>query len=416
MAHQFDLNIQTLYKIDLLLPRLKHSVLPTRIIRWLENFEADEVDLAIDLLSVLEYIPFNEFMFRLNDLLEELLQTIPEGERIIIIPYGKVGKSATLVTYPLKNTTAFQKRNDDIELTHDYENLANPEQYNHIVFIDDFIGSGNTFCEEYLTINNIEKWVSDNDIENVYVLASVIMAEGKGNIENQFPNIKIYAEVRHKIFDQIYSPLKAFGNIKNIEALSLKYGIQLGSLPFGYDNSQTMLSFFHCTPNNTLPLIWVKKSIWFPIYPRNAKIRMDEAREFKKEIAFFIGICNRLGIDIFTGKSIIEERKQKSVRIIKHNTKQHHSVIALLTLKNMGYDNLIICHLLGLTRNELKLIYKEAIILGYIDKIYNINVNGIQFLKELKSRTGKENFRKETKENLTPKDDLYLPQKFKGLT
>jgi hypothetical protein len=49
-------------------------------------------------------------MFRLNDLLNEIFKVILKGEKIIIFPYGKVGKSGALVTYPLKNTTAFKKK------------------------------------------------------------------------------------------------------------------------------------------------------------------------------------------------------------------------------------------------------------------------------------------------------------------
>lgn len=412
MAHTFKLSIQTLSKIDLLLPRLKHSVFPTKIIRWLENFEEDEVDLAIDLLSVYEYIPFNEFMFRLNDLLFEVLKTIPTGEKIIIFPYGKVGKSGTLVTYPLKNTDAFKKRQDDILLTHDYENIKNPEEYKHFVFLDDFIGSGQTFCTEYSKMDNVRKWIEDNKIDSVYLLATIIMAEGKKYIQDRFSTVKIIAEERNKIFDKALSPLKAFGNIDAIDNMAKKHG---GKNAYGYDKSQSLISYFHCTPNNTLSVIW-SESKWFPIFPRFATIRMDEAREFKKEIAFYIGICNRLGIDLYTGNSIIQEKKGKQVRQIKHNTKQDHSVIALLILKNYGYDNLIICHLLGLTREEIKLIYNEAQVLGFINTAYDISVEGTQFIKELKRKTRKENFRKETEKNLEIKNVLYLPQKFNGLT
>lgn len=412
MAHTFKLSIQTLSKIDLLLPRLKHSVFPTKIIRWLENFEEDEVDLAIDLLSVYEYIPFNEFMFRLNDLLFEVLKTIPPGEKIIIFPYGKVGKSGTLVTYPLKNTDAFKKRQDDILLTHDYENIKNPEEYKHFVFLDDFIGSGQTFCTEYSKMDNVRKWIEDNKIDSVYLLATIIMAEGKKYIQDRFSTVKIIAEERNKIFDKALSPLKAFGNIRNIEKLALKRG---GKYAYGFDESQSLISYFHCTPNNTLSIIW-KDNKWFPIFPRFATIRMDEAREFKKQIAFYIGICNRLGIDLYTGKSIIEEKKGKEVRIIKHNTKQDHSVIALLILKNFGYDNLLICHILGLTREEIRLIYYEAQELGFISKVYDITVEGTQFIKDLKRKTRKENFRKETAKNLEIKNVVYVPQMLNGLT
>ncbi|MES2545641.1 MAG: hypothetical protein V4548_12200 [Bacteroidota bacterium] len=379
--------------------------------------------MAIDLLSVYEYIPFNEFMFRLNDLLFEILKGIPVGEKVIIFPYGKVGKSGTLVTYPLKNTIAFKKREDDILLTHDYENVKNPELYNHFIFLDDFIGSGKTFCKEFLKPNYIQQWISDNNIENVYILSSIIMVEGKKYILDRFPQIKIVSEERNKIFEKSLSPLNAFGNLKDIEKLTLKHGKKISVFgyppyvaPFGYDGSQSLISYFHCTPNNTLSIIWAKNTKWFPLFPRMANIRMDEAREFKKDIAFYIGICNRLGIDLYSGKSIIEKKDDKKVRIIKHNSKQDHSVIALLTLINYGYDILIICHLLGLTREELRLIYIEAKKLDFINKTYEINAKGIQFLKELKRKTKKENFRKETDKNLEIKNVLYLPQKFNGLT
>lgn len=412
MGHNFNLNKQTLQKIEHLLPRLKHSVPPSKIIRWLENFDDDiETQLALDLLSVYEYIPFNEFMFRLNDLLFEILNVIPKGEKIIIFPYGKVGKSGTLVTYPLKNTDTFKKREKDILLTHDYENIKNPEEYNHFIFLDDFIGSGQTFCTEYSKVDYVKKWIDDNKIENVYLLSTIIMAEGKKYIQDRFSTLKIVSEERNKIFDKSSSPLKAFGNIRKIEKLELKYG---GRYAYGFDESQSLVSYFHCTPNNTLSIIW-KDYKWFPIFPRFATIRMDESREFKKEIAFYIGICNRLGIDLYTGSSIINEKNGKEVRTIKHNTKQDHSVVALLILKNYGYDNLIICHLLGLTREEIKLIYHEAQVLGFITTAYDLSVEGTKFIKELKRKTRKENFRKETDKNLEVKDVPYIPKMLNGL-
>lgn len=410
--HTFSYNEKTIRKVENLLARLKHSVLPTKIIRWLENFDEDEVDFAIDLLSVYEYIPFNEFMFRLNDLLNELCENIPIGEKIIIFPYGKVGKSGTLVTYPLKNTDAFKKRENDITMTHDYKYVSDPASFNHIVFLDDFIGSGKTFCKEFSKPNYIQQWLIDNNIENIYILSSIIMVEGKKYILDRFPKIKIISEERNKIFDESLSPLKAFGNIKQIEKTVKRHG---GKNAYGFDKSQSLVSYFHCTPNNTLSVIWSEKD-WFPIFPRFATIRMDEAREFKKEMAFYIGICNRLGIDLYKETSIIHKYNGKYIRIIKHNTKLDHSVIALLFLKNYGYDNLIICHLLGLTREEIKVIYNEAKELGFINTVYNISLKGIHFLKELKSKTKSENFRKESEKNLETKDVVYLPKMFNGLT
>ncbi|MGO4822206.1 MULTISPECIES: phosphoribosyltransferase-like protein [unclassified Flavobacterium] len=420
--HTFSYNENSLRKVENLLARLKHSVLPTKIIRWLENFDEDEVDLAIDLLSVYEYIPFNELMFRLNDLLYELYKSIPKGDKIIIFPYGKVGKSGTLVTYPLKNTNAFKKRENDILLTHDYKYVTDPGSYNHIVFLDDFIGSGKTFCKEFSKPNDIQQWLTDNNIENIYILSSIIMVEGKKHILDRYPQVKIISEERNKIFEPTLSPLNILGNLSDIEKTTLKHGenLKVGPypyvFPYGFDNSQSLISYFHCTPNNTLSIIWGKNRNWTPLFPRMANIRMREAREFKQDIAFYIGICNRLKIDLYSGKSIIEKKDDKFIRKIKYNSKLDHSVIALLTLINERHDIVIICHLLGLTRTELKKIYNKAKQLGFLNVQYNISNRGIQFLKELKRKTQKENFRKETKENLEVKDVLYLPTMFNGLT
>lgn len=417
MAHNYKLNKHTITKIGNLLPRLKHSIEPIKLINWLENFDKNEVDFAIDLLSVYEYIPFNEFMFRLNDLLEEILLTIPDGEKIIIYPYGKVGKSGTLVTYPLKNTNAFKEREKDILLTHDFINVKEPKTFNHIIFLDDFIGSGKSFYKIYSEPNSVQQWIKDNSIKNVYLLSSIIMADGKKYLLDRFSNIIIKSETRNKIFDNKLSPLSIFGSIEKMKEIAVKYGVKLHKrTPLGYDGSQSLVSYFHCTPNNTLPIIWSEKEKWNPLFPRFPSIRMDEAREFKQEIAFYIGICNKLGVDLYTGKSIIEKKKDKDVRVIKFNSKQDHSVIALLFLKNQGYDNIIICHLLGLTRKELRKVYVEAKEIGFVDIRYELNIKGTQFLKELKKTTDPENFKKETKHSLRLRNELYIPNEFNGLT
>lgn len=416
--HKYNLNEKTIAKIEHLLPRLKYSVLPLKLIRWLENFEENEVDLAIDLLSVFEYIPFNEFMFRLNHLLFEILKEIPSGEKIIIFPYGKVGKSGTLVTYPLKKTSSFKRRENNILLTHDLEKLETLHQYKNIIFIDDFIGSGNTFIEEYKKIQRIKNWIDNNKIEKFYLLATIIMEEGKLKIENSFSEIKVHAEVRNKIFENDKSPLKVFKNVLPLKTLAKKYGYSLSpASPFGYDDGQSLISFFHGTPDNTLPIIWVEDKKWKSIFPREPKIMMEDAKDFKKEIAFYIGICNRLGIDIINGTSIIENIKDKYVRKTVSNTKIAHSIVALLYLKNLGYDNLIICHLLGLTREELRRVYFEAKMKNLINIYYELSNEGYEFLKELKNKTKKEDMREDSLENLTKKtNEIYLPYRFKGLT
>lgn len=417
------LDEKVIIKIGNLLPRLKHAVNPIEVINWLQNFDEDEVDYAIDLLSVFEYIPFKEFMFRLNDLLNEIFRVIPINDKIIIFPYGKVGKSGTLVTYPLKNTTAFKRREKVIELTHDYANVDNPSSYNHIIFLDDFIGSGKTFYKVFRKTDSVQKWITDNNIENIYILSTIIMTEGRDFIRDKFPthNIQIFAEERNKIFDKKLSPLSLISDSSKVKILAKKHGDNIPVFgfppfvaPFGFDKSESLVAYFHCTPNNTLPIIWAKTKDWEPLFPREARLRMDEARQFKTEIAFYLGVCNKLGIDLYSGKSIITNKQNKDVRVIKYNSKLNHSVVALVFLRNLNYDNLIICHLLGITRKELREVFNEAKKLKFLNTRYNLTTEGINFLERLKKRTKRENFRKETENNLKVKKVLYVPIQFNG--
>ena len=380
--HNFD--EKTWMRIEHLLPRLKYSVLPSQIIKWLENFEEKEIDSAIDLLSVFEYIPFNEFMFRIDGLLFEILKDIPKGQKILIFPYGKVGKSGTLVTYPLSHTNAYINRKDDILISHDIQFITDLHEYKTLIFIDDFIGSGQTFIEEYKKIQWIKNWKDNNQVEKTYLLSAIIMNDGAQKINFFDSSIKIKAEERFKIFQNGTSPLTAYKNILSLKSISLKYGRTLNHLnSLGYSDGQSMVAFFHGTPDNTLPIIW-EHIKWNPIYPRDANTRMDYAREFKQNIAFYLGVFNKLGIDIFTGKSIFNKLNDRYKRKIENNTKYAHSIIALLFLKQKGYDNIIISQLLGLTREELKRVYLEARMKGLIDINYAISINGFNFLQDKK--------------------------------
>lgn len=410
---------EELNRLEYLLPRLKYSTTLSKILDWLNNFEEADQKLAYDLLLVLEYITFNELQFRFDDLLKEIFKPIPDNENVIIIPYGKVGKSGSIITYLIKNTSTFKtrKKNDEenILLTHDYKYI-DAANYDHIIFIDDFVGSGKTFCDEYKDVNDVESWVLKNKISNVYLLCSVIMSEAKEKIESRF-KIKIKSEERNKIFHPASSPLHAFKNLSAIKTMAYKYGKSIKENPYGYDGTESLLSFFHGTPNNTLPIIWSAKNNWNPLFPRKVDVKMDTARKQKSEIAFMIGIYNRLAINIYNkNESIYIKTYTGRKREIKYNTNKDFSTIGLIKLKKEGYDDFFICHLLGLTINELNDVYDKAINQKLISSSKNITFDGLSFLKEINETIRKEGIRKESENNLKPKDIIYIPEMINGLT
>jgi hypothetical protein len=52
-----------------------------------------------------------------------------------------------------------------------------------------------------------------------------------------------------------------------------KYGDELWAMhPLGYKDGQLLLSLFHNTPDNTLPVFWAESANWQPIFKRFHKI------------------------------------------------------------------------------------------------------------------------------------------------
>jgi hypothetical protein len=152
---------------------------------------------------------------------------------------------------------------------------ANIKRY---VFIDDFCGSG-TQAKDYSKdiveqIKHINK-----DIEVNYLMLF--------GTEDGISSVK-----RETLFDKVEtvfsidSSFKCFSDISRyfckpiteIEKdfcmnMCKKYGDKLwASFPFGYKNGQLLLSFFHNTPDNTLPIFWAENTDWQPIFKRFHKI------------------------------------------------------------------------------------------------------------------------------------------------
>lgn len=423
MPHDFEITKDSLREIEVLLPRLKHSVLPTKVIKWLENFNKNEVKSMFDLLSVFEYITYNEFLARLDDLLAELLLKIPnKKDGILIYPFGKFGKSGIFVTYPIAKTDAYSKRRSYIEISNDVKNLK-LSNIKHIVFLDDFIGTGNTFIDFYNTNLDLQNFITDNKIDSLHILACICMQKAKANIKSKLPSIEVVADFRNKILIRSETPLHIFNyrDFTKIKSIVEKYGNKFNytfdkkKVVYGYGESQSFVSFFHSTPNNSLSIIWNDRDNWTPLYPRTAITKMSEAREFKKEVSFYINICNKLGIDISEtllnfGKYFIKSQEEVN------NTKQDHSIILLLFLKNLKYEDMLICHILGLSKSELKLVYQEAKDYGLIDYSNKITIVGRNFIRKLKGLGKRDKIRKESNHNLTIEEVSYIPIMLNGTT
>src|SRR5690606_35318656 len=135
-------------------------------------------------------------------------------------------------------------------------------------------------------------------------------------------------------FNIKHSPFVAFkkGTLEKIGVFNLKYGKNIPAnekksnyLPhLGYTDSERLISFFYGTPNNTLPIIYGHHH-WTPLYPRNAGVRMEDAKKLKKEIAYSIGICNRLNINIYN-KNILSLLSPDELLVLSLKQKKFENI------------------------------------------------------------------------------------------
>jgi hypothetical protein len=400
-------------EIDNILARLKYPVSVQRIITWLENFEKEDHQKAFELLFFLEYIPANEIQLRFNELITQLNQQLPEQSQVIFYPICEYAKSGDLMMYFVKKTPVFSARNIDSIATRD---LGKNKliKGSVLVLVDDFIGTGKSFIKSFK--KDIEPWLALNSgkVRRIYLCSIVSMAAGKRRISIKKPLVRQLTQVRNRALIKKKSPFLAV-KPKDIRDMADKYTSHVTEsmhgplIPYGYGKSQSLVAFNHGTPNNTLPMIWTDQK-WKPIFPRTKNTRMKHAKELKKNLAFYMGIINKLELYLFDDFTLtIGGNKRR-----KYNPKIDYRMLAVMRLMDMKYDNIVICQILGITSAELVEIksYRRAV-KGYFTVEGEMTHLGLQFYKGVMSHIKKIEQQK-INPNIIREDNTYMPKSFNG--
>ena len=128
----------------------------TTLRKWLSQFEPGDRKLLMRLLDHVIYLTKDqtrELLVRRNQLLlKKLKESGIHESRIIYIQIDEAGSSSSLMLNMLKEAAMLEKRNcnfldsRDISGLHD---LTNKIGEGAIIYVDDFIGSGDQFCKSY---------------------------------------------------------------------------------------------------------------------------------------------------------------------------------------------------------------------------------------------------------------------------
>lgn len=145
-----------------------------------------------------------------------------------------------------------------------------------VVFVDDFLGTGDQFCE---FISTMLKGDLDSGVNWIYA-PIVAHAQGVQKVRSAFPQITIvHAELldeQHDFFNEHYWLTVSNGAISSADATDFyesflrKHRLQasLKSPAKGYGDLSLCFGFEHATPDNTLPILWHSDTSWTNLLQR----------------------------------------------------------------------------------------------------------------------------------------------------
>ncbi|OCX50594.1 hypothetical protein BEL04_22735 [Mucilaginibacter sp. PPCGB 2223] len=420
--HAFKFTPENIRKIEYILPKIKYSSYIGNVIKWLENFETAEIELAIDFLMFFEYIPLNELQSRLEEQISNANSNIPREHLILLIPFTSYPKSNDIIAYLISKLRSYShmQASGRMDITRDFESYKYSKKTS-LLFIDDFIGTGDSFLKSYRN-RKIGQFIGNNDelINNdIYLLAAIIMNKGSEYLKYKIPELVIFAEKRFNCFCTQNSPFLISQGAKKMKALALKYGTGLRVLrrgeqdiyyPLGYGNCEALISFDYGPPNNTLPIFWSSASSWHPIFPRIADDKIAQSSAIKKSVAFYIGIMKMLGLSLYTDYNVLI-----SGATYKYDSRLDHSLVTVMFLLNKKYNEIIICQILGITIKELTAIYQYGKQRRLLDSKNTLTLSGSSFISELINKAKKQKFRSKAIRNFERNNLIYVPNSFKGV-
>ena len=405
------------------------------VYRWLDNFQDEELEMAVSVFERLEYYREEDMLSMLTKGLVNIVNDFwtehKKAVHLRFMPLGKPGKSGHVVQYLIKNLLKAKRP----------AHTKNVSFYNHpkeidaatlteedvVVFLDDIIGSGDSFSNDVspvivrtnkvgIKVVHPNEWTIGNIVKadmpyQIALLSCILMDKGKARLEKAFPYVKLYGEERIHAFSKNKSSFGGYLKMKQIREFCYKYGARIcKGRELGYSNSQALILFAHAIPNNTLPIVWVDeyeengvKKNWQPLIPRNQMKkenmafiqRMDNNRWVFKLSQFF-------GVDLDNPdyKGVIQEKNVKLTYLLRCLDKKMPEVI--------------IANDMGLTHDDMAVLFEEGAKLGLWDKEHHVTADAQKALAEAAKVFKIESKGKKGTQMIDDRDYMYIPETFRG--
>lgn len=246
---------------------------------WLNQFDSNiNQRLVFKILQNLRYYSSGNIKIKMKEIFSYIKTKKYEGKRVsnVLISYlDSIGKSGVEYAKYFIDENSILARNS-IEKNKIYERL-NKDNFDYLVFVDDFMGTGNTIIN---FIKELKKDFPDIFNKKIEIIIGVVSGflYAKEYVEKEFEklrinNIKIVICEPLNESDKVFSDeSKIYTNPddrRNARDICWEKGHYLVSTnPLGFGNCQSIVVFPDTCPNNSLPILWAEKEDFKPLFKR----------------------------------------------------------------------------------------------------------------------------------------------------
>jgi len=156
--------------------------------------------------------------------------------------------------------------------------LTAEHPYQALVFLDDFVGTGNSVREYFTTLAPDLHAARAFKPLRIFFIAVSGFADAKRSIEERLAELSL-EDVVVRICDPLDETACCFNERSRVftstaeRDAALRLAIDHGSrlvndAPLGYGNCQATVVFESSCPNNSLPILWAESNSWTPLFKR----------------------------------------------------------------------------------------------------------------------------------------------------
>lgn len=275
------------------MPQHKNETASEALSNWLSQFDRFDRPIAQSLVDDLNLVSTSQFEIHISktirrilknykkialypvlELAEENLSAVQDDKKEKVLSQHpklrRLAGSSTKISYFISRLHQQYPRSIAARPTH--ENLIS-EKIKAIVYIDDFIGSGQQIINfwHFFVSRKIKSWLSYSKCD-VFFVSYAAMSKGISNIVKNCRGVK-----KDEFLFFIKDP--SFKDKKSIISLCDRYISKFSKNNiYGYGNTLTNIVFEWKCPNNTPPLLWSDKN-WTPLF---------KGRNINQELFFWL--------------------------------------------------------------------------------------------------------------------------------